>query len=216
MVKTIRHWMFLLAALASVTASAESGETALVTALDGAVTKVAPGHPQVLQAFAKLKFGDLLALDQVAKVQVVYMESGRQETWTGTGRLEITKAGGLGHGLAEPQVKTLPLVMVRQIAKTPSLDSQGRTGMLRLRSVATARDIAKVEESYKQMRAEADANDLNPELYLLSSMFEMRELDRVDEVLQDLQQNHAGNQQAGLLVSLYKKAVKNARESQSK
>lgn len=204
--------LVVLALLVCAPARAEGGDTALVTAMQGGVTRVAPGSPQPLQAFVKLKHGDLLALEKTAKVQVVYFDSGRQETWAGGGRLEITSAGGVAYGLAEPQVKTLPPVMVKQIAKTPSLDSQGRAGMMRLRSVATAQDIAKVEENYRRMRLEADRSDLNPELYLLSSMFELRELDRVEQALSDLQKSRPGNPEVGLLVALYQKAVRNARE----
>jgi hypothetical protein len=198
--------------MVAATAMADGGDTALVTAVQGRVTRVAPGNAQPLQAFSKLKHGDLLALDKVARVQVVYFDSGRQETWSGGGQLEITRAGGVAHGLAEPQVKTLPLVMVKQIAKTPSLDSQGRVGMMRLRSVATAQDVAKVEEAYKRMRLEADRDDLNPELYLLSSVLELRELDRVEQVLNDLQKSRSGNREVGALVALYEKALRNARE----
>lgn len=205
--------IILAAAVAAFSARADGGERAMVTALQGGVTKLAPGNPQPLQAFVKLKQGDLLALDKSARVQVVYFESGRQETWQGGGRLEITGAGGVAYGLAEPQVKTLPLIMVKQIAKTPSLESQGRTGMMRLRAVAVTPDVAKIQETYQRLRAEAEPGDLAPELYLLSSLFEARDLDRVERALADLEKARPGDQEAAQLVALYRKAVKGAREA---
>jgi hypothetical protein len=207
---TKRFW--IIALLAAATAALANGDAALVTAVEGGVTRVAPGSPLPVQAFVKLKHGDLLTLDKAARVQVVYFDNGRQETWTGGGRLEITKAGGVANGLADPQVKTLPPLMVKQIAKTPSLDSQGRAGMMRLRAVPGVQDPLKVEENYKRMRQEAAADDLNPELYILSSMLEMRQFERVEQVLADLRKTRSGNRDAAALVALYEKALHSARE----
>ena len=207
---TKRFW--LIALFAAATAAVANGDAALVTAVEGGVTRVAPGAPLPVQAFAKLKHGDLLNLDKTARVQVVYFDNGRQETWSGGGRLEITKAGGVANGLAEPQVKMLPLMMVKQIAKTPSLDSQGRAGMMRLRALPGGQDPLKVEENYQRMRQEAAADDLNPELYLLSSMLELRQFERVEQVLADLRKTRAGNRDAAALVALYDKALRSARE----
>jgi hypothetical protein len=188
----------------------------MVTLLQGSVSRVSPMGKQPIEAFTKLRHGDLLALDRESRVQVVYFESGRQETWLGGGRLEITKAESTAYGLASPEVKLLPAMMVRQIVKTPVLDSQGRGGMMRLRSVASAANVEKIEENYKRMRLEAARNDINPDLYLLSSMFEIRELDRVERALADLQQRQRGNPDAGIVVALYNKALRNAREGKGR
>lgn len=188
----------------------------MVTLLQGNVSRVSPLGKQPVEAFTKLRHGDLLALDRDARVQIVYFENGRQETWQGGGRLEITKAESTAFGVAPPEVKILPSVMVRQIVKTPVLDSQGRGGMMRLRSVATASDVEKIEETYRRLRAEAARNDINPELYLLSSLFEIRELDRVEQALADLQQRQRGNPEVGSVVALYSKAIKNAREDKGR
>lgn len=191
----------------------DSIDVAMVTQLKGGVSRVTAQGPQPVQSFVKLKQGDLLALQKDARLQLVYFEGGRQETWQGSGRLEIAKAESQAHGLTPPEVKTLPPVIVKQIARTPALETQGRAGMMRLRSVATAEDVARIESNYKQMRMEADRNDLNPELYLLSAMFEIRELERMEQALADLQRTHMGNPEAGLLLALYQKALKNAREA---
>ncbi|MDP2809900.1 MAG: hypothetical protein Q8O34_07090 [Rhodocyclaceae bacterium] len=203
----------LLALVAGLVRAQGVVDVAMVTFLQGGVSRMTAQGPQPVQSFVKLKHGDLLALQRDARLQVVYFENGRQETWQGVGRLEITKTEGQAFGLPPPEVKVLPAVMVKQIARTPALDSQGRAGMMRLRSVATAEDIAKVENTYKRLRMEADRNDLNPELYLLSAMFEVRDLDRVELVLGDLQRTRPGSQEVGLLVALYQKALKNAREA---
>lgn len=197
----------------AVLANAQEGG-ALITSLQGSVGLVTPQGRQPLQAFVKLKRGDLLALAD-AKLQIVFFESGRQEIWQGGGRLEVLASEGKGFGLPKPEVKTLPAVMVKQIARMPALDSQGRAGAMRLRALATPEAIAKLENDYRKMRMEAVRGDLNPELFLLSGFFEMRELDRVEQVLRDLQQARPGDVEVGLMAALYQKAIRNAREVRS-
>lgn len=187
---------------------------ALITSLQGNVERVTLQGPKALQSFVKLKQGDLLALRN-ARIQIVYFESGRQEVWQGGGRLEILGSEGRPFGLPDPEVKILPSVMVKQIARTPALDSQGRAGVMRLRSIASPEAIAKLDNTYRQMRMEAVRGDLNPELFLLSGLFEMRELARVEQVLKDLQQARPGDTEVGLVVALYQKAMKNAREARA-
>jgi hypothetical protein len=194
-------------------AFAQSGEVAMVTSLAGGVARVLPTGKHELEAFTKLRHGDLLVLDRGSKLQLVYFENGRQETWLGGGRLEITKAESTAFGLPAPTLKVLPAVMVRQIAKTPVLESQSRGGMMRLRSVATAADVEQIEENYQRMRLEATGDDINPELYLLSSLFELRELDKVDRALAELQQRQRGNPDVALVAALYAKALHNARDA---
>jgi hypothetical protein len=73
--------------------------------------------------------------------------------------------------------------------------------------------VGRIEATYRQMRIEAAADDLDPELYLLSGMFELRQLERVEEIVADIMQKRPGDPQAKLLASLYRKSLKNLRES---
>ena len=202
----------LLIIFASLARADEAVDVALITALQGEVARVTPQGRQPLQAFVKLKHGDLLALGK-ARLQIVYFESGRQEVWQGGGRLEVLGTESRSFGLADPAIKMLPAILVKQIARTPALDSQGRAGVIRLRTIASPEAVAKLEASYRQMRMEAVRGDLNPELFFLSGLFELRDLERVEQVLRDLQQARPGDAEVALLVALYQKAVKNAREA---
>jgi hypothetical protein len=211
---SIKFLLALGVAIVAGHAAADAGaEVAMVTSLQGRINRVAPLGPQAVEAFTKLKHGDLLALDKGAMLQLVYFENGRQETWRGPGKLEIAKTDSTPKGLKPPEVKTLPPVMVKQIAKTPVLESQGRAGMMRLRGVASAEDIATVESTYRRMRQEATAKDINPDLYLLSAMFELREFDRIEKALADLQREQPGNPDVPMVATIYTKAVQNAREA---
>jgi len=174
-------------------ALADGADVAMITLIQGQVSRGTPQGPQPVQAFTKLRHGDLMIIDRGAQLQIVYFDSGRQETWTGGGRLEVARADSTPFGLAPPAVKILPAVVVKQIAKTPALDSQGRAGMLRLRAVGPVGDLAAVEASYEKLRGAAESSDLSPELYLFSALFEMRQYDRLEKALANLQQIHPAN-----------------------
>lgn len=208
----LRLLAVLLLAGPAVSAPADSG-VALVTAVDGKVSRLASAGPEAVQPFIKLKPGELLALENGARIRIIYFASKRQESWSGTGKLEITATESKGQGLADPQVKVLPDVLVKQIARTPSLDNQGRVGMVRLRSIGTPDAVAKLETGYKQLRAEAATDDLNPEIYLLAGLLELRQLDQLEKTLAELQAAYPGSMETKVLVALYQKTLKNLRES---
>ena len=190
-----------------------AAEVALVMSVQGKVTRLAEAAQVPVEAFVKLKEGDRLGLEKDSRLQVVYFENGRQETWSGPGRLELTPREGKPGGLRAPETKQLPLVLARQLARTPTLDGQGRGGVTRLRSVPRQDALIKLEDTYQDLKRRGEPNDLGPEMYFLSGLFELRELDRVERVLGDLQQDGPKTPEAALLISLYRKSVKNARES---
>jgi hypothetical protein len=192
-----------------------AAEVALVMSVQGKVLRQADPAPQPVETFVKLNDGDQVSLAQGSKLQVVYFETGRQETWSGPGSLLLGYREGKSSGMAAPEVKQQPLVLTRQLARTPALDGQSRGGVTRLRAIQTTDAVARIEKTYQDLRVKADHDDLSPEMYLLSGLFEMRELDRVEKLLGDLQQDWPKNGEAALLISLYRKAVRNARESKN-
>lgn len=190
-----------------------AGEVALVMSVQGKVVRSSNLASTPVEIFSKLDEGERLVLDQDARLQVVYFESGRQESWSGPGRLELTAREGKASGLAASEAKSLPLVMTRQLARTPGPDGQDRGGAQRMRAVAGPDALGKLEDTYHELRSRAGKDDLGPAMYLLSGLYEMRELERVERVLGDLQQDGPKTPEAALLISLYRKSVKNARES---
>lgn len=190
-------------------------DVAMVTALQGKADLITPQGMQALQPFSRLKRGDQIALDSQA-LKVIFFESGRQEIWQGTGKIEILDTESRGLGLSHPDVKVLPGFMVRQIAKTPSTGATSRNGNSRLRSIEGGGSLERIEESYRRMRKEADQGDLNPELFLLSALFEIREIARVEQVLADLRMSHPADQEARVVISLYQKALRNMKEGGAK
>ena len=185
-------------------------ESILVTAISGSVTR-SDGQP--LQLLAHLRQGDKLALAPGAKVRLLYGKSGRQEAWSGNGQMEITANAGRSSNLPEAQVSSLPPPVVSQIMKTPVLDAQGEPKIPRLRAIPTPDALARLEKEYWRLRTDATSGDMNPELFLLSGLLEMRETKRLEEVLSLIPTLHPDNMEAKLVVSLYKKSLKNLKEA---
>ncbi len=184
-------------------------ETVLVTGLAGRVNLADPAGP--LHPFTRLKAGQRLALETDARLQIVYLGSGRHESWNGPGRLDIGEGDSRSGDLAAPRIRQLQPTVLAQLAKTPQ--AEGGPPPRRQRSLPAADAVGRIEATYRQMRIEAAADDLDPELYLLSGMFELRQLERVEEIVADIMQKRPGDPQAKLLASLYRKSLKNLRES---
>lgn len=189
-----------------------AAEVALVMAVQGRVLRQASPEPLAVETFVKLNEGDRLSLAQGSKLQLVYFESGRQETWSGPGSLELTLREGKSSGMAAPEVQQQSLSLTKQLARTPALDGQGRGGVTRLRAIQNPDAVARLESSYQELRAQAAAADLEPEMYLLAGLLDMRQLDRIEKTLDRLQQERPQSDQAAALVALYRKAVKQVRE----
>ncbi|MCX8017469.1 MAG: hypothetical protein N2690_06185, partial [Rhodocyclaceae bacterium] len=85
--------------------------------------------------------------------------------------------------------------------------------VMRLRAIATPEAIAKVDEAYKRLRLEAAANDLAPEMYRLSALFDMKAFDALEVAIRELETSRPNHNEAKLLASLYRKALQNAQES---
>lgn len=196
------------------TAAAADADTVLVTAVAGQVSRAGADGPQPLQAFVKLREGDVLTLAAGASVQLVFLQSRREESWSGNGELRLGAGEGHGRGLSSPQVRLLPEILVRQIARMPSPESQGRAGAVRLRSLPEP--LASAEAHYRSLREQADPADLNPELYWLASLFELREFDRLEAELADLRARRPDDAQVPVLIQLYRKAIRSARDAQSR
>jgi hypothetical protein len=194
-------------------AQAGAADVALVMSVQGKVMRQDGTNSVPVEAFVKLGEGDRLSLEKDAQLRVAYFENGRHETWSGPGSLELAVRGGQPAGLAAPELKTLSLAVARQLARTPAVDREGRKAPVRTRAVQAPDAMARLEATYQELRGRAGADDLEPETYLLSGLFELRELDRVEKLLGELKQERPKNLEAALLISLYRKAVKNAREA---
>lgn len=208
MTRMLRRLLVLLLLGLAGQGRAADEDVALVTAVTGSVSQLVGSAPRTLEPFARLRQGDVLLLEGKAGLRLIFFDSRRQESWRGDGRVEIGSVEGKGSGLPEPQASLLPERVVRQIAKTPSPDSRQRPGSSRLRSIEiTEGGLAKLDSDYSRLRKEAAADDINPEIFLLSGLFEMREFGRLEQTLKDLSQSRPQSMEIAVLKSLYKKAI---------
>ena len=190
-------------------------EVGLVTAVSGNVKwQEQKSAASELKPFVKVRDGDQLTMDGAARLQLVYFESGRQETWQGSGVLEVgTSSSKTVKGNQQPEVKVLPAILVKQLAKTPASDGNVKTGMIRLRSMAPP--IESVERDYAEMRKQADSTDRNPELFLLASYFERGEYAKLEALLGKMNEEKPGDPDILALNGLYSNAVSAAKAAKN-
>ena len=176
------------ALLSLLVTNVSAAETGLVTAISGTIKlKDEKSAVSVLKAFTKLRDGDRIIMDGVSRVQIVYFDGGLQETWLGTGEIGIGNTSSKKiKGSPQLETKTLPAILVKQLTKTPSADGNVKTGMVRLRSIPSSEKTRAAENEYEQLRSQTDTSDRSPELYLLASYLELREFDKLDSFLKQL------------------------------
>jgi len=210
-----RHWCRLgLCSLLGLPGLALALEIGLVTGLSGTVALNVPAQTQsrTLQVFSKLHEGDQLILPESSSLQLVLFHSGQEQVWQGPGELQVHRSGITAQGMAlQPQVRQLPKLLVKQLAKTPAPDGQVKAGMVRLRSMPSGGTLESLEKNYAQLRKGAMATDRNPELYLLAGYFELREFELLQQVLTRLEKESPGDKEVALLRSLYARAVNNVK-----
>lgn len=188
-------------------------QDALVTSLTGTVQINATSTKiNVLKPFFKLQDGDLLTLKENARLQLVFFSSGRQEAWVGSGVLEVGDVQSkVIKGDLTAEVKQLPAILVKQLAKTPAVEEIGRSGMSRLRSLHTEGAVDAIEKAYAEFRSQTPATDHSPELYLLASYLELREFDKVLAKLQEMVHKYPDDSEVIKLDILYRTAITNAK-----
>lgn len=180
---------------------AEENRGALNTALEGQASLLKGAEKRPLAAFERLEANDIVALE--GRITLVFFLTGRQESWQGVGKVELGPGEGKGSNLAAPAVKILSSFLVGQIAKTPILRAQGRAGVTRLRAIATPEAIDKVEAAYRRLRMAISADDLAPETYRLSALFETKAYGALEITIKELETSRANpNKEAKLLANL--------------
>ena len=207
-----------MAALIFWSAAACAAEVGLVTASSGGVRLQEDKSVATdLKPFTKLREGDRLTLSASSRLQVVFFDGGRQETWQGAGILEVGNAASKAvKGDLQAEVKTLPAILVKQLSKTPSPDGSVKTGMIRMRSMPSGGTLESVEKNYADLRQKSEVADRTPELYLLASYFELREFEKLDGLLKQLGEKSPKDPEVKLLAALYSRAVSNAQQAESK
>jgi hypothetical protein len=178
----------ILLLIASLPAGAARAQEVMLTQVAGEVKVAGTGGARAAVPFLKVNEGDTLTLAGAsARVQMVYLESGRQEIWKGSGEVSVGSQEGRSASL-KAETSQVPPLILKQLAKTPAVGQQGKTGMVMLRSLEDLEAQDRLDEDYAEFRARAPAHDVTPEVFLLSSLLEFQEYERARKVLAELKE----------------------------
>ena len=175
-------------ALGLLSATPAWADQAILTHVSGRVLVDGKNGVYPAPLFAKLSSGDVLSLAGDAKVRVVYLDNGRQETWAGAAEVKIGGLEGASPG-PEPSVKQLPPMVVQQFAKAPANGERSRNGLMRVRSVDVEDSLAMLDKHFDELKRGASDEDTTPEVYLLSGLIELRQYGRARALLAKLKDN---------------------------
>jgi len=180
----MRYLRLMAIAMMLFVAGTVLADVGMLTQVSGDVSIASDGAPRAAVPFLKVNTGDKLTLGGSGRIQLVYFSNGRQEVWKGAGQIEV---GSLeSHSALKPELAQLPPLVVNQLAKTPAAGQQGKTGMIRVRSLENPDAAAHLDKQYNDLRKNSAADDTTPEVFLLSGLLEIKEYDRAKSVLADL------------------------------
>jgi hypothetical protein len=181
--------VFMLLASGGLCAAAD--DVAVLTSVKGSVAYNDGQQSHEARAFMKLRSGDRLELRDGAGVRVVYIASGRQETYAGPAAFVVKAGGGNPVQGAAPIVLQLPVAASQRIEKSAELIAiahMSRPGGAVLRSgprFATPTDeaqLADARRTYGELRRASAADDIAPELYLYAVFEELGRRDEMKEL----------------------------------
>lgn len=177
-------------------AAAADKEAGMITQTQGNTTYTSgQDKDKPVVAFMKLRAGDKLKLSKDAKLQLVYFENGRQETWNGAAKVVVGATESQSSDAANPvQVKKLPPIVLQQLSRAPGVvsDLKSRSGMILVRSLPMT-ELRKLDENYTALRKDAAEDDVTPELYMLAGLHELKLYRDMKPVLEEMRRRQPNN-----------------------
>lgn len=165
-------------------------DAALMIRVQGEVLVLSSGaEPVAAKPMLRVAAGDRLQLPGGASVQLVFYQTGIQETWSGSGHLAVERTRGLSDTL-QVSKRELPALMAAQLLKIPESAHQSKAGMVRLRSLKDIEKILQIEANYEEYRKASAPDDTAPAIYFISGMLELKQYDRVVEFLDVLERDY--------------------------
>lgn len=207
------RWIFALFCVLTVHAWGET-PVVRVTSVQGAVLLVHEGQvSRVLQDLEGLVINQRLRLPSGGRISLLYPANGRLENWQGEGTVVITQTEGkTSDSSLKLTSSVVPGNVARQIFRLPEMLAAENLPM-RTRAFEPQDRLSQLESSYRQLRASAPVQDVEPELFLLSGLFELREFDRLERSLADIRQRYPDEGAVKMVARLYQRSINNARQS---
>ncbi len=203
-------------AVAAASAQAPAADVGLITQLSGPVTywnQAEKKEPVPAKAFMKIRQGDNFKLAAAGSLTLLYFTSGRQETWRGPAdrrrRRHRESATGDQKSPA-PEVKLISTKATKQLAGTPLFLPRSSTGVSGGIQTMTPEGLAPAGTpvilsdrgptadqgsggaSIRIYRKPRAANDVTPELYLLSVLGKYGQYAEMDKLVDTMLQEKAG------------------------
>lgn len=202
----LKYMIAIAVALSPLYATAADTESGMVTQVQGSASYASgQDKDKPIVSFMKVRAGDKLSLGKDAKLQLVYLKNGRQETWAGAEKLVVgAEQSTAANAANQPKVKTLPAIVLQQLSRAPAVvsDLKNRTGMIMVRSLPMVK-MRELDKNYTDMRKEADEEDVTPELYLLAGLHELKLYRDMKPVLEDMRRRQPNNPEVLLVYQHY-------------
>lgn len=173
-----------------------------------------------LRALTRLGPGDRLRLGADGAVELIYLGGAGQETWQGKAYIEVGESQSRPLSPAKPfKVKPLPpdLVAALITSLVPNANanaksqSQPRRAMVRVRSIGPDAPVATAQARYADLRAQSEAEDPTPELYLLGTLESLEAYGDMSGPLEALGRMQRENPAVAEVIRRYQELMKKGR-----
>jgi len=192
-------------------------DVGIVTQLSGEATYWNESYqktPERAEVFMKIRRGDYFKVAAGGKIQLVYFENGRQETWKGPASFmigDVQSRVEKGKEIpGQPEVVILSTEASQGMRRIPVLLRRARLsrsgGGVMVRGAPGASpkpvaptkeeraEIAMAKEAYQKLRKQAKADDITPELTLLGVLADYEQHEEMEKVIKDAKKIQPENQ----------------------
>jgi hypothetical protein len=194
----------------------EGAQDSFITNLNGSAYYATENNDRAeLLSFIKIPQNSEVYVEENSNLQIVYLSSGIQETWSGPITFTTGDKASLYEQSSPPDnSKTLPPFMLNVLLQSPEVISSIKTrqGMIRVRSLLTARKVEEAEKNYLQMLEQVDENDITPEIYLITTLDNLRVYNRMTKPLEEMIRKQPNNLQAKELYEQFNSLMKTEKE----
>ncbi len=204
----------LLALLATLTAFAQGTDVGLISQVKGVVSYSGQGGGAgKVEDYMRVREADRFVLPAGAMLRVIYLQSGRQETWSGPGSLKLGASAGEVLSGKPPQVSQLPPAVPQRIVGAPDMFRQAqmarlggisvRGGPVRTRTLSADDQaaIAAARVNYQGMRGAQSGDDITAQVYFAAVLGEYMQYEEMAGVVEEMRRLQPGNTDAQALAN---------------
>jgi hypothetical protein len=190
-------------------------DVGLINSMAGDVSYTSGGATAKAKAYMKIREGDRFTLPAGAQMRVVYFKGGRQESFSGPANFTAGTEQSTVQSGSQPQVSTLPAGVPQKISQTPELiqiAKLGRSGGVAVRGVGREQrltpqqqaEVRQARQTYDQLRKNAAADDITPELYLYSVLQDHLLYTDMKPVVTEMQKRQPANPDVAVMAEYVK------------